>query len=126
MDCLPAECGTVLQMALVITARYSELPPESALGVPRATPRGRGIFVDDRSSLPSGALQADCCRRALQRLFQRHRSKPPSDRTMFSLIMPLFALMLAGYNADDEAALFGGGVADSVALIRIVPGARAP
>jgi len=28
VDCLPAECGTVLQMALVITARYSELPPE--------------------------------------------------------------------------------------------------
>ena len=33
-------------------------------------------------------------------------------------------LSLAG--AEDEAALFGGGVADSVALIRIVPGARAP
>ena len=33
-------------------------------------------------------------------------------------------LSLAG--AEDEAALFGGGVTDSVALIRIVPGARAP
>ena len=42
--------------------------------------------------------------------------------------MPLFALMLAGSSASmqDEAALFGGGVTDSVALIRIVPGARAP
>ena len=26
----PRACGTVLQMALVIAARYSELPPESA------------------------------------------------------------------------------------------------
>ena len=26
---IPAGCGTVLQMALVIAARYSELPPES-------------------------------------------------------------------------------------------------
>ena len=56
---IPAACGTVLQMALVIAARYSELPPESALGVPRATPAAAPY---DPSSLPSGASFTVPCR----------------------------------------------------------------
>ena len=50
---IPAACGTVLQMALVIAARYSELPPESA--APPCVRGARGRIQPIRSSLPSGA-----------------------------------------------------------------------
>ena len=50
---IPAACGTVLQMALVIAARYSELPPESA--APPCVRGDRGRIQPIRSSLPSGA-----------------------------------------------------------------------
>ena len=49
----PRACGTVLQMALVIAARYSELPPESA--APPCVRGDRGRIQPIRSSLPSGA-----------------------------------------------------------------------
>ena len=49
----PRACGTVLQMALVIAARYSELPPESA--APPCVRGARGRIQPIRSSLPSGA-----------------------------------------------------------------------